>query len=140
MKRLNIFLATALLINPLTPFFEAYAQCYGDAAEAYGCGAPSSADSKQMPSRSSALSAQRPPAALEAFGNTQAPVLPDTRFMRRNDRQQDYVSPEERFEMMRNIVLGRTGNMYNQGLHTSAINGGGQTWRPSSGGAMGRGW
>lgn len=129
-------IALALILSPLSI---ASAQCYGEAAESYGCGVAPGSAANSAPSRSATIRAPRGPASLEAFGN-QAPVLPDTRFMRQRDRRVDYVSPEERYEMMRNIVLGRNTTSYNQGLHASAINGGGQTWRPSSGGAVGRGW
>jgi hypothetical protein len=132
---LTLTLAIALILPPLS---SASAQCYGDAAESYGCAVEVGAGSNSASSRSATIRAPRGPASLEAFGS-QAPVLPDTRFMRQSERRIEYVSPEERYEMMRNIVLGRNTTSYNQGLHASAINGGSQTWRPSSGGAMGRG-
>jgi hypothetical protein len=102
----------------------AQAECYGDAADAYGCGVPA-----QRPTGKSPRNAP----SLERFGSDNDPVLPDTGYYQ-NQNATDVITPEERHRMMRGIVLGRGGSTRSRSVLTQAINSAGRPVRRS--GAM----
>ncbi len=75
------------------------AECYGDAADAYGCGVPAQRTVGKHPKRGP---------SLEKFGSDEAPVLPDVGYYNQGQSASDVITPEERHRMMRGIVLGRS--------------------------------
>jgi hypothetical protein len=111
-QRTLLGLALALLTQSALANL-ASAECYGDAAEAYGCGAPAPVSAKRS---------SRPASALESFGSSDEPVLPDLRYGTNGSDSDDVISPEERRQMMRSIVLGRGGNTASQAAHQQAVN------------------
>jgi hypothetical protein len=100
----------------------AQAECYGDAAEAYGCGVPSQ--------RSSGKSSRNSP-SLERFGSDEAPVLPDTGYNNQGQSTSDVITPEERYKMLRGIVLGRGGATRSRTIQMQAVNSAGRPLRRS---------
>jgi|GEM_PF-3061930 len=109
-QRLLILSLVAVLGTSISS--SASAECYGDAAEAYGCGAQGTAGAKRS---------NRPAASLESFGIDDGPVLPNLGYNQNSDSD-DVISSEERRRMMRSIVLGRTGSTASQSAQQSAIN------------------
>jgi hypothetical protein len=94
MKTASVFALTILFVSAHVS--RAHGECYGEAAAAYGCGAPAG-QAKNTVTRSAS--------GLERFGSTEGQVLPDTG--NSNNDSSDVISPEERYQMMRRIVLGR---------------------------------
>jgi hypothetical protein len=70
-----------------------FAECYGDAAEAFGCGVPRSNDS-----------------SLESFGDSRDEVLPDYYGNARPISASDLFSHQEMVSFYRRIYRGRTNN------------------------------
>lgn len=118
-RYLGSFMRTLALLPILTTFIlvwhtaPAHGECYGDAAAAYGCG---------VPAAESAAGSNRNTASLEEFGSTGGPILPDTGSHNRQGGPVDYLTPEERTRMMRNIVLGRGGAMRSKSAQLNAVN------------------
>lgn len=86
----------AILITLVTMTISApaSAQCYGDAAEMYGCGNQESANSGQ----------------LVRFGGGSEVILPDTGYAQRAEKisTDDLFTPQEQKNMLKAIVRGRT--------------------------------
>jgi hypothetical protein len=112
MKHQRFLILSLAVILGSTLVSSAYAECYGDAAEAYGCGTQGATGPKK---------ASRPPASLESFGSNDGPVLPNLGY-NQDSESDDVITPEERRQMMRSIVLGRTGSSTSQADHQRAIN------------------
>ena len=100
----------------------ARAECYGEAATAYGCG---------VPANTGVNMAGRSAPSLEAFGSTEAPVLPDTGYYNQPQGSTDVITPEEQHRMMRNIVLGKGGSNPARSAQMRAVNSAAQPIRRS---------
>jgi hypothetical protein len=113
MRALSIFAGVALsFIAYGGQLSLAHGECYGDAAAAYGCGVPAK-PAQNRPSRGNP--------SLEQFGTTDGPVLPDTGFYDQSSNSTDVITAEERYRMMRNIVLGRGGSSRSRRAQISAV-------------------
>ena len=112
MKHQRFLILSLAVVVGSTLSSSAYAECYGDAAEAYGCGAQGTSGPKR---------AARPPSSLESFGSNDGPVLPNLG-VNQNSDSDDVITPDERRQMMRSIVLGRTGSSASQADHQRAVN------------------
>lgn len=91
----QILATVALLVSACAS--SAQAECYGDAADMYGCGSAAATASKKASRQGS----------LEHFGDTSDPVLPDIA----NPQDQtasDVITPQERRRMLRSIVMGNS--------------------------------
>jgi hypothetical protein len=122
MKKKMFFSLCLVLIFGAALSTLARAECYGDAAEAYGCGAPTATGTKRS---------TRPAPSLESFGGGDGPVLPNLGY-NQNPDSEDVITPEERRRMMRSIVLGRGGASGSESAHQSAINNAGRPLRRAS--------
>lgn len=121
MKHSIIFSTVFALLFISTDANLAQAECYGDAAEAYGCGAPAVQGAGR---------ASRPSPSLERFGSTDGPVLPDLGYSQHNSDSDDIITYEERRKMMKSIILGRGGrSTASQQAHQQAINSSGRPLR-----------
>lgn len=89
------------------------AECYGDAADAYGCGV--------QVQRPVGKSTKRGP-SLEKFGSDEGPVLPDVGYYNQGQSSSDVITPEERHRMMRGIVLGRAAPTRSRSAQMQAVN------------------
>jgi hypothetical protein len=127
----KLSLAAALMLLALSSSLtEASAECYGDAAAMYGCGAkqPAPATSRG--------------GTLERFGDNDAPVLPDVGYRNQAGTASDVITPQESRKMLRGIVLGRNGARYSQRNQIRAMNSSAQPLRRAGAvtfGAMGGG-
>lgn len=120
MKALSIIALAIICIS--SNLSSAHAECYGEAAAAYGCG---------VPANPASVRPGRPSASLEVFGSTDEPVLPDTGYHDQNQSSTDVLTPEERHRMMRNIVLGRVSSSASRSAQTRAVNSAAQPLRRS---------
>lgn len=119
------FLLTLSVLTVGVHVSSAQAECYGDAADAYGCGVP-----VQRPAGKSSRNGP----SLERFGSDSGPVLPDTGYSNQGQGSTDVITAEERHRMMRGIVLGRGGPTRSRSVHMQAVNSAGRPVRRS--GAM----
>jgi hypothetical protein len=110
-------IAAASAISLSAYIMPAAAECYGDAAAMYGCGAKPAA---QAPSRVG---------TLERFGGNDAPVLPDVGYQNQSGTASDVITAQESRKMLRSIVLGRSGSRYSQRTHIRAMNSSAQPLR-----------
>ena len=95
------------------------AECYGDAAAMYGCGASTKA-SRAMPRSGN----------LEHFGDSRAPVLPDLASSNDLATSSDVITPQERRRMLRSIVIGNRRTLSDRS-YIQAINQSGRPLRRS---------
>ncbi|MFN4894367.1 MAG: hypothetical protein ACK5GN_12515 [Pseudomonadota bacterium] len=119
MKAFSIIILAALFSGVHAS--NALCECYGEAAAAYGCGAPvNGAPSNGAPSK-----VGRPVPSLERFGSDDGPVLPDTGHyyhgQGQNGGASDVITDEERQRMLRDIVLGRGGSARSNGALANAV-------------------
>ena len=120
----KILLTTIVLGSMLAS--KVSAECYGDAADMYGCGAPKGATKRVLRQGD-----------LEHFGENSAPVLPDVADSRQ-ELASDVITPQESRRMLRSIILGNR-NTLSQGTFTQAINQSGRAVRRSGSLGMGGG-
>jgi hypothetical protein len=109
-----IVFATTLAVALISQASYANAECYGEAAEAFGCA------TKGGISRSAGTSE----GSLERFGgDSSSGVLPDTRGSGNNLKTaSDIISVDESRRMLRSIVVGSRGSTYSRRSLISAVN------------------
>jgi hypothetical protein len=97
MQRASLIISLSCLIAVTST---AHAECYGDAADQYGCGNPSAIQGRSE-------------GTLERFGgSSDAPIIIDNGSYGRAPNSYDIFSPEEERRMYRRAVLGAgTGSM-----------------------------
>jgi hypothetical protein len=117
MRTLSVLTLTILFLSAHVS--SAHGECYGEAAAAYGCGVPAG-QTKSTVTRSAS--------GLERFGSNEGPVLPDTG--NSNNSSSDVITPEERHQMMRRIVLGRGTSSRSAAALNSAVNSAARPLRP----------
>lgn len=109
----------AAVLMCLHPFYEANAECYGDAAAMYGCGVTPKHQTRG--------------GSLEQFGGRKNQVLPYTGYYSSNSTD-DYISVEESRRMMRDIILQRNQrNNTSRAAFQAAIGNTGRSIRRSGG-------
>jgi len=96
------FILASVIFLSLYVRTPAHAECYGDAAQAYGCGG------QPAPVKSSS-------GDLARFGDDQVVIIPNTSYPGAIDSNGDLFTPWERRNMMRSIVLGQTRDSFSQG-------------------------
>jgi hypothetical protein len=109
-------LLTSLTVGALAPL-RAHAECYGDAAAMYGCGAQGASQPK------------RAEGTLEHFGDSRAPVLPDVAYNQGSSVSDEVVTPQDRRRILRSVVLGGGRRPYSNRSHIQAINNSGRSLR-----------
>lgn len=108
---------------------QAHAECYGDAAAMYGCGAAGGSSAKSTEG------------SLEYFGDSRAPVLPNVAYDQPESLSDQVVTNQDRRRMLRSIILGSNRRPYSQRTYIQALNNSGRPLRRSgsvSQGASGR--
>jgi hypothetical protein len=118
MRPLLICAMSAGFVLAATCITSAHAECYGDAASMYGCGATTSAS---KPARRSGN--------LEHFGDASAPVLPDVASSQAG--ADDVITSQERRRMLRSIVLGSGRRSWSERSFMQAVNSSGRPLRRS---------
>ena len=116
----NILLSISILTGLVSAIIStpAAAECYGDAADMYGCGAQGSSK------------AARRTGELERFGGDDAPVLPNVGYQNQGGTASDIVTVQESRKMLRSIVLGSRGTSpYSRRTHIRAMNSSAQPLR-----------
>ena len=110
-------LFSSLTIGAVVPV-QAHAECYGDAAAMYGCGAQGKAGGK------------RAEGTLEYFGDSRAPVLPDVAYNQGSSISDEVVTPMDRRRILRSVVLGNRRSL-SERSHMQMLNSSGRPVRRS---------
>jgi hypothetical protein len=118
---MKAFVSSALLAALCISFVptQARAECYGDAAAMYGCGAAGGSSGKGREG------------SLEYFGDSRAPVLPNVAYDQAESISDQVVTNQDRRRMLRSIVLGSGRRPYSQRTHIQALNNSGRPLRRS---------
>ena len=109
--RVSLYSALCAMVMVATTMSSATAQCFGDAAEMYGCesrlGAP-----------------QGNSGELVRFGGDSAPVIPDTGRSSNGSSTDDLFTEQERRRMMRSIVQSGGRQSYSRQAFTRSMTSG----------------
>lgn len=118
LQRLAI-LVTSIGFSLLLPASDVFAECYGDAAAMYGCG-------RQV------VGPRHRGGSLQRFGGRDKPILPNLGF--HNTTTNDVITPRERRDMLRNIILQRgSRNQITNRAYRASIQNTGRSIRRSGG-------
>ena len=118
LQRLAILL-TSIGFSLLVSASDVFAECYGDAAAMYGCG-------RQV------VGPRHRGGSLQRFGGRDKPILPYLKSNRTTT--EDVITPRERRDMLRNIILQRgSRNQITNRAYRASVQNTGRSIRRSGG-------
>lgn len=114
MRSLVLSIVSSLVLGASVP---AFAECYGDAANQYGC------------NNGSQETSNRGSGELVRFGGESERVLPDNGYANtKRSATDDLFTPEEQRQMLKSIVTG-SGSSYSRGAFTRSMQAGARPLR-----------